>query len=93
NHPEIATFPDGRLVVFYEANQANGPRTLAMRVGDAQGSAWSEPVTVATNAVGPRFTHSGERAALAFTRFDGNRPSVVIQDWRHLFATVKDSNK
>jgi len=92
NHPEIGTLPDGRLILFYEANQAKGTRTLAMRIGDSRGMTWSDPVIVATNAVGPRFTRSDDHAAFAFTRFDGSKPSVVIEDWRDLVAS-KESMK
>lgn len=93
NHPEIGTFPDGRLVVFYEANTANGSRTLAMRIGDAQGHKWTPAVTIATDATGPRFTRSGEHVALAFTHVEGNKPSVVIEDWRDLVASQKESQQ
>jgi len=82
NHPEIGTFPDGRLVVFYEI--AGAGRAVVMRVADATGGRWGAPVELARDAARPRYARAGSRAVLAYSSHGGDAHTVVLVDGAEL---------
>lgn len=79
NHPEIGTLPDGRLVLFYERGNADGT-AIVMQRRDRERGGWEAPVPVAEHATGPRYTRTGDVAALALTRRDGEQTEVLVFD-------------
>lgn len=63
NHPEIATLPDGRIAVFYEAMN-----DVVARFADPRGARWSEPRVVIAGGRLPRYARRGSHTALAAMR-------------------------
>ena len=79
-HPEIGILPDGRVAVLYETLSAKGDRNLEARLRSPDG-AWGPPRILAASAVYPRLAVRDGRAALAFTRKQGDGTEVVVRSW------------
>jgi hypothetical protein len=74
NHPEIALLPDGRVVALYVSRS-----TVIGRVLNPGGKSWSAPLPLVEQAVEPRITVGGGRAALFFTAHSGGDLIAVAE--------------
>jgi hypothetical protein len=84
NHPVIATLPDGRLAVAYEATRTNGAHSIDIRVADALGQQWSAPFAFGSDVTTPRIASARRNAALACTQHSGNETHVLVRDIREV---------
>lgn len=81
-HPEVGRLPDGRLVATWEETRggADGEPERGLTARFHDGAGWGEPVRwIEGEALYPRLAVEGERAVLAFTRYQGEDPRVVVR--------------
>ena len=84
-HPEIGVLPDGRIAILYEAVRTGGARDLEVRLRAPKAETWSAPAVIATSASYPRLAVREGRAAVAFTRQQGESTQVVVRSWERMF--------
>ena len=74
NHPDLAVFPDGRVVALYVSRA-----TILGRVLGSDRKSWGNAVSLAEKAAEPRIAARAGRYALTFTAHDGSDLFAVAQ--------------